>query len=181
MFNFSFVKTILLFTSLFLVLTTTGCGGGSESNPPPAEPQTTSSMQLPVGINASTLPVNGALHAYISVDGGSRQELSVDLGAQTVSGSLNGISPGNHIFIIEVVFIYNDNTEVMLGSANISMDVSTGNNSLAVTSGDYDTTFDDDGDGVSNLAEMNTGTDPNNPADTDCVIGTSKIGSCVLG
>jgi len=140
-----------------------------------------SGISLPVAINTSALPANGALHAYISIDGGSRHELTIDLGSQSINGSIPGVSLGNHQFVIEVVFLYDNNTETMLGRASTSINVGTGNNNLTISSSDYVTTFDDDGDGVDNLAELNAGTDPNNPADTDCIIGTSVIGGCVLG
>jgi hypothetical protein len=143
--------------------------------------QNTEGIELPAGVNVSALPTNGALHAYAVVDGGDRQELSIDLVSQTVNGTLTGIAPGNHGFTIEVVFRYDNNTEVMLARANLNMDVGSGSNSLTLEASSYTTSFDEDGDGVDNLAELNEGTDPTNPADQECVIGSSAIGGCVLG
>lgn len=176
------IKNVLLISSLPVLLLVAGCSSSDSSGGVTARNDDQGDgIELPVAINAGALPSNGSLNAYISVDGGPRQALAVDLATQTVSGSLNGISTGSHQFLIEVVFAYDNGTEVMLGRASVTMDVGSGDNSLTVNSGDYNTTFDDDNDGVSNLAELNAGTDPTNPADTDCVIGTSAIGNCVIG
>jgi len=68
-------------------------------------------------------------------------------------------------------------------SASSITDTYTTGNTLTFVDGDYDTaSFDEDGDGISNIVELDE-LSTTNPivADAPCILGTSLIGSCVLG
>lgn len=167
---------LVLLCAVLLSITSACSNDGSSSVT--VQQQNTGTINMPVGINAANLPADGSLHAYIRVDDQARQELTVDLGGNTISGSISGISNGIHTFVIEVVFTYDSGTEVMLATASKQLDVSTGDNNLTIVSSDYVTNFDSDNDGLTNLEEINNGTPPVDPA---CVLGTSMLGSCSLG
>ena len=177
----SLLKKLVVPASLFMLLAVTGCSSENGSVTTQSPQQGTGGIELPVGINVANLPANGSLHAFMSVDNGTRQELNIDLNSQTVSGSVGGITPGNHTFLLQIIFIYDTGTEVTLAHASSTMEVTAGSNNLAFSATDYVTSYDSDGDGVSNLTEINTGTNPTDPVDTECVLGTSRLGSCVLG
>ncbi len=123
----------------------------------------------------------GILTATIAVNGGTPQNMTVS--DTDATATVSNIPLGDTEF--QIVFTYNLDPfgPLVVASATKTINVTAGNNTLTFANGDYDTaSFDEDGDGLSNLAELDESstTDPS-IADAPCILGTSLIGSCVLG
>ncbi len=149
------------------------CGGGGGS---PAAPTGQIDLSTTFTVDVNNLPADGVLHVYAAIDGGAQQDMQIT--ATTASTSISSLSIGTHSIDIEVVFAYNNGTNIILSSASSSIDVVEGANPLDISSTTYVTTYDEDNDGITNLDEINAGT---SPLDTTCVLGVSIIGNCTLG
>ncbi len=127
----------------------------------------------------NTTDPNASLLAWITIDGGTRTQLTIDLVTNTASRSIT-LSRSKHTVLIEFEFTDGVDT-ITLATATKSIDLSDGYDSLTFEIPDYTTSYDDDNDGLSNLSEIIDGTDPLIPAVTDCILDTSVIGNCTLG
>ena len=107
---------------------------------------------------------NGTLSAEVAVDGGVPILLTIDPGGTAVSGRIDNLSPGNHVFVIKY-FIAGHGNKVMIATATTNATIT----AEAVTAVAFSLNGmiypDDDHDGFTNLAEVEVGTDPNNAAD----------------
>ena len=120
-----------------------------------------------------TTDPDAELLAWITIDDGTRTQLTIDLVAGTASRSIT-LSRSEHKVLIE--FEFTDGTDtITLATATKTVDLSAGDASLTFEIPDYTTSYDDDNDGESNLAEIIAGTSP-----IDCVLDTSVIGGCTL-
>jgi hypothetical protein len=109
---------------------------------------------------SEALPENGTLSAFIRVDGGPRQAMSIN--GDTASITLGGVSLGEHTITMEFEFVFDSNPDqpLNLASASQAINVVAGENP-PLTFANYDTeSFDADGDGISNLAELSNNTNP---------------------
>ncbi|MCW9013779.1 MAG: hypothetical protein OQL06_08355 [Gammaproteobacteria bacterium] len=141
------------------------------------EATTETVTEIPDVIQKFTLTTPGTLRAWITVDAGARTEMTIDSVAGTASATITGLTRASHTVLIEYEFTDNTgNITVTLATASNTIDLSSGDGSLAFSGTDFDTSYDDDNDGVSNMDEIANGTDP-----WSCLIGTSLIGNCTLG
>lgn len=143
------------------------------SNGPPTT--TTSVTQLPASV--LTLPPGGSLQAYISVDGGTRQAMDIDLVAHTATATIPNLSRGTHTISIEYEFTDSSNNTYTVATVEQTVDLSAGDASIEIAANAYNTNYDDDNDGLTNAQELAAGT---SPVDSACVFGVSLIGSCTL-
>lgn len=168
------------FLGLCIAIFISACGGGSSSSSDDSDSTPTASGQIDLSttfdVDVNNLPIDGDLHVYAAVDGGTQQDMQIV--NTTASTSISGLSVGTHTIDIEIVFIYNNGTSITLSSASSTLNVVDGANPLDISSISYVTSYDDDNDGVSNLDEMNAGASPTDP---ECVLDVSVIGSCTLG
>jgi len=149
------IKSLVFFA--LIVVVTSACTQGDSTVT--SQPQGGGGIAVPAAL--LTLPAGSTLTAYIQVDGGDRQQMTIS--GSNASISLTGISQGDHTFTVE--FEYTANTApdnpIILARASETMEVGSGTNVLEILEADYDTaSFDEDGDGVSNLDEVSNGSNP---------------------
>ncbi len=164
-------------SALIVAFILAGCGSQDES-------ATDSSHQIisfKVPDVASKLDQTvGTLTATIAVNGGTPQNMTVSATDATVT--LSNIPLGSTDFTI--IFTYNLDPfgPLVVASATRTIDVTAGSNTLTFANGDFDTSYDQDGDGISNLVELDeSSTTSPIVVDATCILGTSQIGSCTLG
>ena len=128
----------------------------------------------------NTTDPNASLLAWITIDGGTRNPMTIDSAAGTVSTSIPGLSRTTHSVLIEFEFTDGVDT-ITLATVTSTVDLSSGDASLTFTDADYDISFDDDSDGINNVTEIINGTDPLISSVNNCILDTSVIGGCILG
>ena len=170
----------LYLLSLIAALTLAGCGNQDDA--------TNLSLNISDTVLAAVEPT--FLLADITVTNvgtGSSSTQAMIISGTTASLALNNLSTGLTSFTI--VFSYDDGSigplPLVLATHTQNLDVAEGvNPPLNFLISDFDTSFDEDGDGLTNVIELQTGslTDPL-VADnlTACILGTSLIGTCVFG
>ena len=123
------------------------------------------------------------LVAWITIDDGTRTQLTIDLVAGTASRSIT-LSRSEHKVLIEFEFTGGVDP-ITLATATKTVDLSAGDASLTFADADYTTSFDEDNDTFTNLIEVTNDSDPFDeldlPSISDCVLDTSVIGGCNLG
>ncbi len=116
-------------------------------------------VQLPRALKTN-LPANGNLAAYITVDGGERQLMTID--GDRANLRITGLSQGPHTFVVVFEFILDINTvePLVVSRAVKDLSIGAGNNTLNILDTDYISAFDDDNDGKTNLVELANNTNP---------------------
>jgi len=174
------MKSFIYTSTLLLSLLLSACSDSTDNK----TTNNVSAFKIPAAVQAITPPSGSSLQAFITVDGGSRQAMTIDNSAGTANIIINGLSIANHSFIIdfELVFDSTPNKPISLARATLNQNINAGNNTLKVIDSDFDTSFDDDNDGITNVVEVDAtaGGGSTNPNNSDCVIGSSLIGSCTL-
>lgn len=140
-------------------------------------------VYVPAGLNQSKLPNDGNLQAFITIDGRNRTEMEI-IGNQART-TLQDISIGDHNFEIE--FIFNSNAfgnGIVLSRATQNARVGNSSAGVSFNPQDYDSTYDDDSDGRTNLEELTADTPlhpriPHIPMG-ESVMVTSQIPSEIL-
>ena len=168
----------LAFMLMVLVLTLSACS------------QKSSQDEVLVSGDTLSAPLPSALLAFnetnlvveVVVDFGAPQtcsNLSVDQVNGTYSCNITlSAGPHNISLVFSVIDATYGTVQVAIASG-IDVEVVPGQTATADFSTatiNYD--FDDDGDGINNLAELDAGTNPDN---SDCILDASVIGSCTLG
>jgi len=174
------MKNLIYAGTLFLSLLLSACSDSADNK----ATEHVSAFKIPAVVQAITPPAGSSLQAFISVDGSSRQAMTIDNTAGTANITIDGLSLASHTFVIdfELVFDSDPSNPVSLARATLTQSINAGNNTLTVVDSDFDTSFDDDNDGITNVVEVDTSTGggSTNPSNSDCVIGSSLIGSCTL-
>ena len=180
--NFIVNPTSLLLSASLLVLT--ACSNDSAPDVS-TQQQSGVAIQLPEAI-ASRISdqTNGTLSATISIDGGPAQAMTIS--GNSASATLSNIAAGSHSFTIVFVFDHDLYDPLTVASATKTLNVAAGNNSLSFATTDYDLSFDEDGDGVPNIIELDPAS-TTNPTISLCILAdtvaqsTAQLGSCELG
>jgi hypothetical protein len=146
----SFLFHFLHIVTLFLFF---GCGPAGEESPkahPNASPAGSLSIPIPVHLQKHLF---GEMAAEIFVvDTGQTFPLAIDLANRNVSGSIQGVVAGEHTF--ELNFIIQG---IKVATARTVATI-VADSSVAISFGSL--TFpDNDGDGFTNLAELEAGTE----------------------
>ena len=163
-------KTLKLIISACFILVLSACSSDDDT-----AATTETVTEIPQFIQKLALTTDGSLVAWITIDGGTRTQLTIDLVAGTASKSIT-LSRSKHTVLIEFEFEFTDGTDtITLATATKTVDLSAGDASLTFADADYKIDYDDDNDGDNNLTEIIAGTSP-----IDCVLDTSVIGGCTL-
>lgn len=156
-----------------------------------------SQIAIPSVIRIAALPAGATLVAEVYVDYASSS--SVPRATQNftlpvsgnVSFSLSGIPIGSHTFT--VIFKYTGDPDFagtfeLARATSDPINIGSGSNpEFAFSNSDYDTSADDDNDGISNLVELDADNPPrSNPGDSTCVLDKSILQNdsgqgCTLG
>jgi len=151
-------KLSSIFIISLLSLTMLACESGN-SNVGTTPTDDKGGVSLPRELK-TTLLIDGTLNAYITVDKSARQKMSIN--GDNAGISLNGLTEGMHTFVIEFEYIVtaNPGTPVKLAQVSREINVGAGSNTLSIEETDYDTSYDDDNDGRSNIIELAAGENP---------------------
>lgn len=166
-------QALKIIISLVLINTLYACGSNDATG------TSNATTEMPAELQKLTLSGGGTLSAYVSVDGGSRIEMTIDpAGAGSASASIPGLTLASHT--VTITYEYTDtNGTIILATSTNTVDLSSGSGSLSFAAADYDfASHDSDGDGISNAAEIAAGSDPRDGA---CVLDASLLNSCTLG
>ena len=168
---------------LLVALTLAGCGNQNETSTNSSPQVDNVSFRIPDAIASKLDRVGGTLTAVLTVNGVDRPPITItgDTATFTLSGTAGETL---NLSITFTYFLPPFPTLVVAASTTKSIVVSAGANTVNFVTADYDTaSFDEDGDGLSNIVELDNES-TTNPIVADavtCVLGTSLIGSCVLG
>ena len=152
--SLNYIKSIILSITLFLMLSACSQSGN--------ESATTSGnnggVALPFAVSA--LPNPDPLKATLYCPpNGSPVNMEIDQVTNSAKGSCTGLSAGtNQTFTIKLTYGTNN---LMLASASKSITVKSGGNNLSFKATEFDSNFDADSDGITNLVEVINGTNPN--------------------
>ncbi|MBT8439894.1 MAG: hypothetical protein KJO91_09215, partial [Gammaproteobacteria bacterium] len=175
----SFQKSPIRLLILVIGLFTLSACGDNSSNSQPAT--TTSVIELPSAV--LTLPSGGQLRAYITLDNDINTRTEMAIIANTATASFT-ISRDPHTVLIEFKYTDSAGVTVTVASASQIVDLSSGDVSLSFVDTDYDLdSYDDDGDGISNAAELSAGTVPYTIIDIEglwTITEISKTSNCAL-
>ncbi|MCF6261127.1 MAG: hypothetical protein L3J98_13365 [Gammaproteobacteria bacterium] len=149
------IKAFVFFTGIAIVISACTQGGSTVTTQQPDG----GGIVVPKALHG--LSTDNALTAYIRVDESERQQMTISDGNAFIS--LTGISQGSHIFTVEFEYLSSraPGNPIILARASKTIDVKPGDNPLDILESDYETdSFDEDGDGVSNLDEILNGSSP---------------------
>jgi len=159
-------QLLIVVKSIALIASLVSCSG---SGLDPAQ-NTASDDSEKISVNLTTpspliAPLIIDLQAQLSLDARVPEDLYVDNSANTISGLIEDVSPENHeVFISYFVII--DDVEITLATITKIVIVMPGETlELKVTDTDLVFNYDADGDGITNLAEVKLGSDPNSSSD----------------
>lgn len=143
----------------FLILAACGEGVDPQSNtlPTGSDEGAGNGFSVPLPARLQKI-VNGTLTAEVVLDGGAPIPLAVE--ANNVTGQINDLSVGNHTFVIN--YFVNG---VLVATASTTGNITAGATTAIIFAANTIRYPDNDGDGFTNLAEVEIGTDPNNSAD----------------
>jgi uncharacterized lipoprotein NlpE involved in copper resistance len=177
--SFVDIKLHLALMTIVLALTLSGCNENSNQDEVTASSDTLSAP-LPNALNTLVIDETN-LVVEVSVDGGVPQactNLTVNQGNETFSCHIT-LSAGAHTLILFYSVIDATYGTVQVATTSgINVDVIPGQTTPADLSTAMLTYDDFDGDGISNLDELDAGT---NPGDDECILNHSLIHSCTLG
>jgi hypothetical protein len=187
------VRYVFLLSLLIILLFVLLCGCSFETNNQHIS-KTVSEIRIPSAIKGAALPTGATLVASVYMDGNTTATATKSLTLPVTSNvevTLTNISVGNHTFTI--VFEYtNDPDPNFAGTFELAratsgtVSIVQGQNpDLVFQDTDFDTSSDSDGDGVSNVAELDQNM-RTNPSDSTCVLGKSILQNtaqkgCTLG
>lgn len=171
---------------VFLLMATfvlSGCGSQNDSVDTDSSGQDDNlQLQLPEAIFANRLDQTaGTLTATIFVNGVEKETVNISGGATEVSFNLANIPTGSTTLTILFTYDLDPYGPLDVARAEKTFTVTQGNNLIEFLVSDYDTTsFDSDGDGISNLVELDENSNTS-PVVALCILGTAQLGGCELG
>lgn len=164
-----FATTCCMFLWLFLLSGCTLDDPSSDNN----KSQKIGTIKAPAAIQIELLPP-GELTASFKIDEGVFTPMQLD-GTQAAL-FIDELTPGEHTFTIRWEYNSDDFGLVLLAEATKTITLAEGENVLAFVDGDYNTSaVDADDDGLSNLVELESGT---NPFDGVCIFDVSLFDAC---
>ena len=133
-----------------------GCGG-SEPEGTPGKSQS-ATFAFPAKLRDAPLPEGGTLRAVLVID---ETETEMSISGNQAEARLENLRVGTREIKIYYAYdhpVYGSN--IMLAEAVKNVSVTTGENTISFTEEDFNTSFDDDSDGVGNLDELIAGRNP---------------------
>jgi len=182
-FNPSNLANLLPLLFFVAILNLAACGSQNKTSTVSSSQTNNVSFIIPDSILASKLDQTaGTLAATVSVstlNGGAPQDMIVS--ATNATATLSAIPLGDATFTIVFIYDLPPFGPLVVASASKSITVVAGDNPISFATTDYDTaSFDEDGDGLSNLVELDE-TSTSSPIVALCKLGTAELGSCELG
>lgn len=166
----------LLLAACFLVLS--ACSGQEEAPDTDIQRNDNLSLQLPDALLGARVDRNN-LSGTVTV-GGNTYDMTIDDATDSASVSLSNIPTGSQTFVVEFFYDFGG-TIIKVAEATRTITIGEGSNTVSFLATDFDTaTFDDDGDGISNITELDESS-TTSPIVTTCVVGETNIGECELG
>ena len=169
-----------LLVVLLVAFILNGCGSQSNTPDDSSLAGDKASFSIPASIMGAKLDQTaGNLTATISVNGGSPIPMTVS--DTTASTTLNNIPAGETAFTIVFTYDLDPYGPLVVASATQSITVTEeGTNTITFANEDYDTaSFDADGDGISNLEELD---ESSTTSPVSCTLGVAaRLGICELG
>lgn len=169
--------TFVILTCLSIILTISGCGSNTTNQKINGEnkadnSKSTQNFSVPLPPSLSKHLVSGdKLSAVLIIDKGTKSEqtrqLIVNHTTNKVIGTVDDLEAGTHSFEI-VYYIDSGGKPVEVATAKTNATVAAGPNTAPtpITFAGSDLRYtDSDGDGLTNLAELEIGTKYNDPAD----------------
>ena len=163
--------------SLFLLLATltlTACNNQNDS----ASDTDNVSIKIPDVVSKLDL-TTGTLSATISCPDGNKQ-MDIDIESGTASAECSDVPTGSTSFTVVFTYDLAPFGPLVVASATQTLDVTSGSNSLVFTAEDYVTaSFDEDGDGISNILELD---EASTTSPISCTLAVAAaLGTCELG
>ena len=175
---FSNPPKLLNYILLIVAFTLTACGSQDETTTDSSQQSDNVSFQIPDSIRARLDTGVGTLRATISHNGITKKmEISPD--GLTASVTLSNVPTGDTSFTILFTFELVPYGPLDVASSSQSINVRGGTSSINWSSA-YDTaSFDEDGDGTSNILELD---EFSTRSPVSCTLGNyARLGSCELG
>lgn len=148
------IRFIRLLISACLLAMVSACNQSTSTNP-----ETTAVTRIPASIQKLTLPPSGTLRAWITIDGGTRIEMTLDPDAGTATVTIDDLTLEPHDVLIE--YEYTDAIGVItVATASTTADMSAGSLTISFADSDYTTDYDEDNDGLTNAQELSLGKNP---------------------
>ena len=164
---------------LIVTLAIAGCDNQQETNNN-SSLESGISVQTPDSMLGYRLDQTaGTLTAAISGCPGTTQMTIV---LDTATAACTGVPTGNRTFTITFTYDLAPFGPLVVATASKSINVTEGNNLLTFVDTDYDTaSYDEDGDGISNILELDENS-TTSPVVALCQLGTTAVlGNCELG
>jgi len=102
---------------------------------------------------------SAAIEGWITIDGNTPIRMNINLAAHTASVSKGELSRDWHTIEIEFKYTYSGNT-AELATASQVVNLGSGDASIKFYAKDYNINYDSDNDGITNIEEINKGTNP---------------------
>ena len=151
--QYSFSRLIV---GILAILVSFGCSQATE----PGISQANFSVPLDESLTAQYICAN--LTAEVVVDTGPPVPLTVDPLCSEITGTVTGLSAGDHTFTLNFYVFYLSTQVLVATQTTPPITIVVGNNPPVDFTLVPMTYPDSDGDGLSNLEEVNAGTDPYN-------------------
>jgi len=154
---------VLFFVILFGLVSLISCGdndpGSTGSNGFVSHDGTNMTVKLAAPSTIAALAIS-ELSARVIIDGAKEYDLYVNPNTNAVSGTISGVSTGNHNLEI-IYFVMMSNIELVLCNYSTQVNVVAGEStSVTILDVDLNRNFDNDDDSYTNLAEVRLGTNP---------------------
>ncbi len=171
----------LCIAALITILTLAGCGNQDETA---ADSQQSSTLSFKISdslLGSKLDQTAGTLTVRIQVGSGAFQTMTISGDGLTASLTLDNIPVGATDFTIEITYELVPFGPLVVALGTKTITVVEGGNTLSFATTDFDTaSFDEDGDGVSNLVELDENS-TTSPVVAICVLDASLLGECELG
>ena len=152
------------------LLHSVGCGSSTEQ-PSSSTPQIQGQVSVPKKLVSTTTSsanhqrsdsslVAARFSGQMTIDGSQEKPLIYDSANQTLTLALPSLSVGNHVFKLEINYESEEYGSVSIVSAQKTIPISEGKNTITFAEGDYQY-IDSDEDGFSNIFEIRIGNNPN--------------------
>ena len=170
--------TYMLLIAVFLL---SACGSSDEPTANSTIEGDNVAFKIPDSLLGSRLDQTaGTLSASISVNGGADQAMTIS--GTTASVTLSSIPVGATTFIIKFFYDNGSAGPLQVAQATKTLTVAGGSNALNFAAADFTASFasfDRDGDGISNIDELDENS-TSNPLVSSCILGTAAL-DCQLG
>ena len=171
--------TYMLLIAVFML---SACGSSDEPTANSTIEGDNVAFKIPDSLLGSRLDQTaGTLSATISVNGGADQAMTIS--GTTASVTLSSVPVGATTFIIK--FFYDNGSTggpLQVAQATKTLTVAGGSNALNFAAADFTASFasfDSDGDGISNIDELDENS-TSNPVVSLCILDTAAL-DCELG